>query len=286
MSLPIVFIHRTAEEHVGFCMQQAKYSNPSSRVILIGNPENKNLSKENSEHFLLSHFYQSAQAFSYVYKHTTSNTYEYNLFCFQRWFILRDFMRSQGIERCCYLDSDVMLYTDINKRENEDYDDFTFEYTWTTVCDLEKLNQFCDYATKFFREPLHYQTLLQFAKNELGDVPISDMVLFILFHNYVLRRNATYGIVANGFFDHNLNCPFAPSCPQADSHDGKKQIYQKAGTLYCKITGTTDYLSAHSLHFQGLAKGYIPYFRSQDIPNTDDFMYFDYPTCKWVRAEL
>ncbi|MDC0763377.1 hypothetical protein POF51_21885 [Brevibacillus sp. AG] len=284
LSLPIVFIHRTAEEHVGLCVQQAKYSNPSSRVILIGKPETKQLSTENTEHYLLSKYFKSAQAYSFVYKHSSPTPYEYNLFCFQRWFILRDFMRSQGIDRCCYLDSDVMLYTDISKQNDKDFHDFTFEFTWTTVCDLDKLDQFCEYTTKFFRDPLHYENLLQFAK-EIGDVPISDMVLFTLFHNYALRRGATYGLVANGFFDHNLNCPFAPSCPQANSLETKKQIYQKDGMLFCKITETNNYLPAHSLHFQGHAKGYIPYFRSQDIPNTDDYMYFDYPTCKWVRAE-
>lgn len=285
VSLPIVFIHRDDEEHVRICMQQAKTSNPSSRVILIGNPENKHLCGNNIEHYLLSKYNQSAQTFSTHYKHASPlNDYTYNLFCFLRWFVLRDFMRSQGIERCWYFDSDVMLYTDISQLDAASLSNFEIEYTWTTTCDLRMLDQLCDYMTKFFREHLHYQTLLDYAK-ENGDLPVSDMILFVLFHNYALRRSATYGMIAAGFFDHNLNCPFPPFTPQIHSLDNKKKIYQKAGVLYCKFTEKEDYIKVHTLHFQGHAKAYIPYFRSQDIPNTDDFMYFDYPTCKWVRAE-
>ncbi|MGG4451250.1 hypothetical protein [Brevibacillus porteri] len=285
VSLPIVFMHRVDEVHVGLCMQQAKYSNPSSRVILIGSPENKHLCGNNIEHFPLSQYKQGSQTFSRHYNHSSSNDYTYNLFCFLRWFVLRDFMRSQGINRCCYLDSDVMLYTDMSKLNNDDFHDFTFEYSWTTVCELDMLDEFCEYTTKYFRDALHYESLLQFTK-ELGNVPISDMVLFILFHNYALRRKATYGSVTDsGYFDNNLNCSFAPSCPEIDMLDSKKQIYQKDGALFFKITGTNDYIHSHSLHFQGHAKAYIPYFRSQDIPNTSYPMYFDYSTCKWVSAE-
>ncbi|GEC91207.1 hypothetical protein DES34_10376 [Brevibacillus brevis] len=285
MSLPIVFIHRDDEEHVGLCMQQAKTSNPSSRVILIGSPDNKHLCGNNIEHHLLSKYNQSAQTFSIHYKHSSNvDTYAYNLFCFLRWFILRDFMRSQGIERCWYFDSDVMLYTDISQLDAADLTNFEIEYTWTTPCELSMLDQLCDYMTKFFREHLHYQTLLAYAK-ENGDVPVSDMVLFVFFHNYALRRSATYGMIAGGFFDHNLNCPFPPFTAQIHSLDNKKQIYQKNGVLYGKFIDKEDYLKVHTLHFQGHAKAYIPYFRSQNIPNTDDYMYFDYPTCKWVRAE-
>ncbi|MFS0555277.1 hypothetical protein [Brevibacillus sp. 179-C9.3 HS] len=285
MSLPIVFIHRDNEAHVGICMQQAKFSNPSSRVILIGSPGNKQLCGNNIEHFLLTNYNQSAQIFSTHYKHSSPITsYAYNLFCFLRWFVLRDFMRSQGFERCWYFDSDVMLYSDLSKMNTEEFPNFEFEYSWTTVCELSMLDQFCDYVTIFFREHAHYQMLLAYAK-EHGDVPVSDMILFVFFHNYALRRSATYGMVADGFFDHNLNCPFPPFAAQINSLDNKKQVYQKDGTLFCKFTDKNDYLKAHSLHFQGHAKAYIPYFRSQVIPNTDYAMYFDYTTCTWVRAD-
>lgn len=286
VSLPILFIHRDNERHVGLCIEQAKASNPSSRVILIGTSANTRLCGNNIEHYLLGQYNQSAQTFSTHYKHSEHHSsYAYNLFCFLRWFVLRDFMKSQGIKSCWYFDSDVMVYADLSKLGDEYFHNFTFEYSWTTVCDLEMLEQFCDYTTHYFRDPERYQHLLDFARGN-GNQPVSDMVLFILFHNYALRRSATYGLNANGFFDHNVNCAFPPQEAQVNSLENKKQIYQKDGALFCKYKEIDEYLKVHTLHFQGHAKAYIPYFRSPNIPNTKDYMYFDYATCTWTRVDV
>ncbi|QRG69340.1 hypothetical protein [Brevibacillus choshinensis] len=280
MGLPVIFIHRADEEHLGFCMQQAIASNPKSRVILIGNPENKKRAPEETEHHLISDYYQSAMVFSTHYRHLSPNDYVYNLFCFQRWFILRDFMRANKLQAVLYLDSDVMLHTDINAPE---FKHFTLEYSWTTFCDLPTMERYCAYLISYFREPHLLQKVLDFCR-EIGDAPLSDMVTCIHFHNYFLRRNSTYGVIGDSFFDHNLSCPLAPPCPQIESLNGKKKIYLKEGKLLCKFTEKEGFLKVNSLHFQGATKQYISSFLSAKLPSQGDLSYFDYATYQWVCA--
>ena len=37
------------------------------------------------------------------------------LFCFQRWFVLYEFMKEQKIDKVFCMDSDVLLYTDASE---------------------------------------------------------------------------------------------------------------------------------------------------------------------------
>lgn len=280
LALPIFFIHRANEEHVGYCLRQAKWSNPSSQVMLIGTFENQMLCNDSTSHHLIQPYFQSASHFSTVYRHHSPNNYAYNLFCFQRWFILRDFMRHHQISQCCYLDSDVLLFSDVN---DPAFKDFMLEYSWTTFCDLATLDRFCTFITNHFTDLRLFQNLLDFTRS-IGNPPVSDMVLCIFFHNHVLRLESRFGIFDHAFFDNNLNVPLPPACPQVESLDAKKKIYVRNGELCCKIAGTDDYLRIHSLHFQGLAKPYIPYLVSPMLPAAQELLYFNYATCTWLPA--
>jgi hypothetical protein len=187
-------------------------------------------------------------------------------------------MRVNRLQKVLYLDSDVLLYSDIHAPE---FQNFTLEYSWTTFCDLSTLDRFCAYITAHFREPLLLQKLIDYCR-EIGGPPLSDMVACIHFHNYFLRKNSTYGVISDSFFDHNLSCPLAPPCPQIDSLDGKKKIFLKDGALLCKFSGKDGFLKVNSLHFQGATKQYISYFLSDKLPHRADLHYFDYATCQWL----
>ncbi len=45
----------------------------------------------------------------------SSNPYDYELICFQRWFYIRDFIEKQEMEYFLCMDSDVLLYCNINE---------------------------------------------------------------------------------------------------------------------------------------------------------------------------
>ena len=57
---------------------------------------------------LSSHF-ESSNEFATHYTHHSTLPEDFELFCIQRWFILRDFMKASGLKQCVYLDTDNLV---------------------------------------------------------------------------------------------------------------------------------------------------------------------------------
>ena len=286
MRIPIIFLHRTVEEHVPYCLQQAKLSNLTSRVILLGTAENQSMCNESIEHYLIKDYCEHALEFEKIYKHVSHNPYIYNLFCFQRWFILRDFMKQNKIPRCCALDSDVLLYTSV---DTPDFYEFSMEFSWTTFCTIEMLEAFCSYIILLFSEPKQFSRVLSFAEKQ-GDAPVSDMIFCDLFHHDHPEFPKSFGIFSNCFFDHNLNCPIPLPLTQVELWDGRKKIYLLNNQLYCKKVGSDDLLRVCSLHFQSSAKLFLkhffsPVFSTHSAHGSSSPLFFDYLTCRWVPCD-
>lgn len=277
MPLPILFIHRGDEDYVRFCLQQAKMSNPLSDVILLGNAGNRKHANERIRHEMMQPYFQGAAEFAGIYRHVSPNAYEYNLFCLQRWYILRDFMRMSGISVCCYLDSDVMLYTDINDPK---YRNFSFEFTWTSFVSLPELERFCTFLTSCFFEDRLFEQVESYTW-QIGQPAVSDMVLFSLYAEKLTKYRTVYGIFEHDCFDHNLN---VASQGIEAAEDGKKNVYLRNGSLFFRHAASGRFFRVNSLHFQGPpAKRYIPYFYSPHLPrDAEQTLLFDYATCQWL----
>ena len=96
----------------------------NSKVILISNIEPKfdplPASWASKLKFVQMNEYDSdAVAFSKIYHHISIFNREpavlYELRCFQRWFILRDYMKKNSIQMVYYADGDSALYANITK---------------------------------------------------------------------------------------------------------------------------------------------------------------------------
>jgi len=67
--------------------------------------------------------------FSNVYKHLSTNDYNFELMCFNRWFILLNYMKAKNINMCFHIDSDVLLFSDVEKDYiNYEQYDFTLSH--------------------------------------------------------------------------------------------------------------------------------------------------------------
>jgi len=115
--LPIVFIHYKNKDYLKFSLAQAKVSNPHSTVYLLGDSSNN--CYDFVEHHYFSDYFEGAAKFSKIYRHFNTTSPYYSLFDFQRWFILREFLRAQKLDRCLYLDSDTMLYAELSKEQKK-----------------------------------------------------------------------------------------------------------------------------------------------------------------------
>lgn len=94
-------------------MLQAKSFMPDVRIHLITDRKFKSRSVKTHD---LGNYMKSADDFEKKYVHRSSNSYDFELFCFQRWFILKDFVIENKFEKpFLYLDSDVFLYSNFFK---------------------------------------------------------------------------------------------------------------------------------------------------------------------------
>jgi len=286
MSIAIVFIHTGDDEYLDYSIRQAKFSNPSSSIFLLGDQESHKYASNIAHYLPLDHFFDGANEFAGVYQHLSPNTYPYELFCFQRWFVLRDFMRAYGIEQCCYLDSDIMLCTDI---DDPAYRRFTNIWTMLSFNTRHTLENFCSLMLDYYHDPALLERLKELTVQETFP-GVSDMVfskLFVL--HYPEFGEHQNGIFQDSFFDGNLRHPmrFPSSTDQEEIEmlDGNKRVYFIQGRYYAKLA-SGKYVRINGLHFQGDNKAYMRYFYWHDLlaGYGQQTLYFDYRTCEWVPA--
>lgn len=115
MSLPIIIIHQGNPFYLSTCIHHAKVYNPNNKIYLLGDESNRHLADEQVSHVLISDYYTQAEAFEPLYRHQTTNPYHYNLFCFQRWFLLKEFMEAMHFEHVFVCESDELLFCDVEK---------------------------------------------------------------------------------------------------------------------------------------------------------------------------
>jgi hypothetical protein len=168
--------------------------------------------------FKINNYNKGLVQFESVYKHMSSNSYEFEKRCIDRWFILRNFVVQENIEVCYYTDSDVMIYGDLAVVYGN-YKDYEATYTLTELqgnyrwaasgcCSYwkaETLTLFCNfiletYSTEKIKTLEEKWTYHQANKIAGG---ICDMTLLYLFSQrinfYSLSKIKNVEV-----FDHNM----------------------------------------------------------------------------------
>lgn len=112
---PIILIHRGDSFYLAHTIAQARSSNPESRLILLG--DRSNSFYLGVEHHRYEDYFDEAREFAKLFTYEFFPNYQYPwiLFCHQKYFALRDFVRAQGIDKFLLIDSDVMIYESIGQ---------------------------------------------------------------------------------------------------------------------------------------------------------------------------
>lgn len=284
MPKSVIFMHYGNSSYLGHSLSQAKKSNPNTDVILLGDDSNNNYSFVNHIKINLG---KSVEEFNKVYKHMSSNPYEYEIFCIQRWFILRDFMSQYNMNQCYYQDSDVMLYTDVNKEAFSHFDlSFFggFSGHTTFINNVNALDDFCTFIMKCYTDKSRlsrleniYQGLLE--KHLPGG--ICDMTLI---DHYCQQSQYTIcnleKVVDDTTFDHNINV-----VQDYEHWFGRKKIYRTNSGIFCKNIPLNRYVMFYSLHFQGDTKIFMKHFAAELPEGYDELFTFDYSSCRWMKAD-
>jgi len=181
--VPIVFIHNGNNDYLFPTFYQLKAYNAASEAYLIGDAANKHYEPW-IKHVFLKDYMSSARVFGKTFFNLSSMGADYEMFCIQRWFVLRDFMRAKKWDKAIYLDSDVLVYDDLTEQQKR------FSSFGMTLCHisghtnfiskLSVLEEFCDFITELYATEKGHATLqdwlVEFRKNH-STGGISDMTL-------------------------------------------------------------------------------------------------------------
>jgi len=256
--LPVVFIHRGASRYLAGSVTQARQSNPGAEILVLGDRFNAGLRL--ARHFDAADFGDSAARFRDVYRHRSTHTIEYELFCFERWFLLQSFLETQSLDACLYLDSDVLLYSDatVQARRFTDFD-LTPSRESPHCMFINRragLDRFCAFLMECYISPelfgrleSHFHKLQ--AENRPGGV--CDMTAFGLFDALSRGRIVDlYPILEGGAFDHAMT-----DSNGFEMANGIKKIRWRDGLPYCMHQPDGQLVRFHTLHFQGRAKRFL-----------------------------
>lgn len=255
MNIPILIVHQGNTFYLGLVLKQIKLFNPDSRICLISDESTK--SYDFVEHHDINIYSEGMRSFARVYKHLSSNPYNYELFCFQRWFIINEFVRTNKIENFLCMDSDVLLYCNVNDIFG-DYVGYDF-----TICgggvpgsslfNIHSINNFCEYIMTMYTTEAYLVEMNRINENRIKEKQlggICDMTAFVWYQENVKCNVLDIAQPKNGTcFDGCITWPSG-----FEMKDGKKKVYWIDNLPYGKLESDQSLVRFYCLHFQGRSK--------------------------------
>ena len=199
--IPLIVLHRGQHPYVNLALAHNRFYHHDSNIILLGDLSNALFCAD--QHALIDDYFAGARAFASVYHHMSINEHDYELFCFQRWFVLRDFCRQHQIESLVYLDSDLLSYTHIPRLmaqlAQQGVNLTVTEHRGPQVLFFSHryvLEDLCDYLFHCYAKAARLKQLKQLYRQKYAMFPggICDMVLLEQFsqqshyHSYDLMQ--------------------------------------------------------------------------------------------------
>lgn len=268
MAIPIILIHRSNSNYLPYTIAQAKWTNPRSSLFLIGDESNR---YDVVEHELISNYMGSAAEFADVYQHLSVNPVKYELFCFQRWFILKDFMSQHALDQCFYLDSDVLLYDDItlDQARLKQYEFALTSHVPSSVFinSFTALEQFCSLVISLYHNADSFEKIESSFKEQLQTTTaaaISDMFAFAEYRKqYPHKVGDLLEISDDSTYDAGMR-----ASDGFEMVNDVKNIHFKHQQPFGNHLDLGKSIRFKVLHFQGISKRYIKdYFTGDRLPN-------------------
>lgn len=259
--IPVVLIHMGNPDYLQYSIGKALERN---EVILIGDTKPNILNDRFSFYNISDYLTDEYNTFVKNYKHLSTNPYNFELFCFLRWFVLKEFMCRQNIEVTFYIDSDVMLYvnTDEEYHKFSQYDFTLLHRTAAVSSFINKIGieNFCNFLSKTYSEQNSYNFekieshFLIRQKHGLGG-GVCDMTLLEYFHYHPDtgggpgKVGEMMSIINDSTYDHNINAE-----DQYFEFQGIKKVQMIDGIPYVMSKKLNKLIKFNSLHFNSSAK--------------------------------
>lgn len=262
-ALPIIFDYIGPSFYLRYALENAKKFNPNSRIILLG--EDVSNIPDFVEYYPISEYNKSALKFRKVYKHMSNNTESVERFCFERWFVINEFVKKHKIKKFLTCDSDVLLFENITNDFYKNYAccDVTLANKtsggFMFVGNPKALDNYCKLTYKLFSDPKEKRIFEKFwagYKKTGKDGGINDMMAWA---EYYKRNSKKVGEITDIFDNATYDAGFLTR--QNVEMDGKiKKVIFENNLPYCIEKNTSKKIRMKCLHFQGPTKFYMKYF--------------------------
>lgn len=262
MSMPIIFVHSGDAEHLRIATRQARISNPGADVILIGDADNRSM-KWPTRHFNIADYHQDVGVFRANYRHRSPNSPPFEMFCFERWFVITKWMREHNVDQAWICDSDLMIYSDLAEVATR-FTEFDLGIAFISGHSLmvnrrERLEEFCDFINRMYTDPTQIAKFDDLFANSpvVWDRSISDMTALSQFARSIPDHVIDLAeIHDSSVFDFHIR--------HLDGFEGTtcKRIIWRDGKPFGFHPDHAEPIRFHTLHFQGRAKQKIHAFAS------------------------
>lgn len=260
----IIFVNRNNSMFLLTALLEAKKSNPNSVIYLIGDESNKHYDFVSHIDYrdLIDRDYEE---FAENYRHLSTTGYEYELFCFLRWFLIKNLIKRYKIKNCFYADSDVLISQELGALlEPYSHYDLIINEGSAHNCyikNYDAISNFCEFVSSKYSKA-HVHELEDLYSKHSGPGGICDMTLWGQYEEASEKATRFSKLFHLKFFDHNL------SESQGFEMNPKvnfKNIKKKNGKIVCKLLATGDDIEFVTVHFQGNKKKFMKKFASINI---------------------
>lgn len=283
--ISIIIVSKGKNKLLDVFTRQARYTNPDSPIIVIGDPGFKPDEKLNINFFNYFEFTNYSRKFAKIYQHVSTNPYDYELFCIQRWFVLDQFAHEYGISSFYFFDADVLIYTDLQK--SKILNEFVYEKNTSLLIseisahssyfrDVSVLDSLCDFIYSTYERNnclLKIESDLwneKYKNKERGG--ICDMTWLNYFCILLGEKCTNNSIFKDYAINHHVS---SPSYLETTKKRGRPifkinfLIESKEIIPIVKFTKSAAKIKFLTLHFQAGRKNYINYFTTFDCKDID-----------------
>lgn len=268
-TLPVIFIHTGYQPYMEYTIHQAEKTNEV--VYLLGDKKNKQVARK----WFDIEGYQSDKytQFKKIYRHMSSNPYEFEFNCFRRFFVAYEFAKKNNIEKFVMLDTDCFSFANFSELEFKEYDvalsmpKDQSNYLWTasphgSMWSVDALENYLEFLFYEYSENIsELEEKWEYHKKYHIGGGICDMTLLYLWANKtdiynILNTTKGYN---KGVFDHFVSLSEGYEKDEYQLLKGiniKKIKFKDDMAYFQKRTG--EWIRTYTIHTQGKSKIFIP----------------------------
>lgn len=274
----VIVTHAGSSPYLRICLRRAARAAGSGRVVLLGdgwNADYVNFKLANGEQARCEHhriddpsLQADLEEFRSIYQHISRLPFGAERFNTERWFLIRNFLRREGLDGCLAIDSDVLLFCDVAE-ESLRFSPYAMTLSRWDIpvravphCNFirgrEGIEDFCQYVLDLYRnkERLDRLTALNHKKYNISWV--GDMSLLAAWS------------ASSRFPVGNLAATVADGVGYDSCMDDTKDFVSHGGLLgllrpwkklnfhegipYARLRGTGVVLPMKCVHYQGRMK--------------------------------